>query len=167
METISTSQNTETFDNNIVEFDKMPPELQYEFLEDMYNAEDQERKEELPFRADTVLKVGGVALEQVIDEAERVEDDDRDKEEKKEKDIDFDEYLAQAQDIIRRLYLGDESALGALPPDFQEALKQRMEYRKKQLEDGSITEGYMQEELDKMCSVASIGLAMKRNPESF
>jgi hypothetical protein len=61
--------------------------------------------------------------------------------------------------------MGDESALSALPPEFQEALKGRMEYRKKQLEDESISEGFMEEELDKMSSVASVGLAKMQNPD--
>ncbi len=161
METVNSHQTSETFDINIADYEQLNPDEQREYLENAYNQE--QESTELPFRATTVLKIGNIALEapeQLEDQIQEEKEDDD-----KEQEIDFNQYLAEAQKIITRLYMGDESALSALPPDFQEALKARMEYRKKQLEDESITEGFMQEELDKMCSVASVGLAVMRNPQ--
>lgn len=161
METIRTNQTSETFDTNIAAFDDMTPDKQRQYLEVAY---DNEAQEELPYRAETVLKVGGIALE-AVNEHEQAEVEVEDQ--GVERDIDFDKFLGDAELIIARLFMGDESALLALPQEFQNALRERMEYRKQQLEDGAITEGYMQEELDKMCSVASVGLAMKRYPDAF
>lgn len=159
METARTTQTSEKFDTNIAAYDDMTPDEQQQYLEAAYNYETQE---ELPYRAETVLKVGGIALE-AVNEPEQEESEDNEV----EKDFDFDQYLHDAEQIIIRLFKGDESALSELPPEFQDALRDRMEFRKQQMEDGAITEGYMQEELDKMCSVASVGLAMARNPEVF
>jgi hypothetical protein len=84
-----------------------------------------------------------------------------------EEEANFDAYLPEARVVINKLYMGDESALSGLPEDFQEALKARMKWNKNQIEDGTMSEGEMQEEIEKMYSVASIGLAKTEHGEQY
>lgn len=133
-----------------------------------------QEKYNLPFNPDkTIRGIGSVTLLTVIVAPEALqhqfktetvramagETNTHEQEDSPEEETDFDAYLPEARVIINKLYMGDESALSGLPEDFQEALKARMEWNKNQIADGMMSEGEMQEEIEKMYSVASVGLA--------
>lgn len=138
---------------NTCELDQSAIDAQFEKI---MQAE-RERQEELPFTGDTVRAVGSIVTALTFENGasgeSKIEDDAF-----VEKEADFEQFESQARAIIDRLYLGDESGLGALPSDFRDALKARMDFRHRQLAEGDITEAGIQEELEKMYSVASVGL---------
>lgn len=78
---------------------------------------------------------------------------------------DYQEFVAQAQSIVYNLRYGDESGLGALPPEFQEALSVRMSQRLQELDDGTMSDGEFGLEVQKMISVACIGLRKTAKPD--
>ena len=73
----------------------------------------------------------------------------------------YQEFVAQARSIVYNLRYGDESGLGALPPEFQDALSVRMNQRVQELEDGTMSDGEFDLEVQKMISVACTGLKQK------
>ncbi len=77
----------------------------------------------------------------------------------------YQEFVSQAQSIIYNLRYGDQSGLGALPPEFQDSLSVRMDVRLAELEKREISDGEFGLEIKKMISVACVGLGKISKPE--
>ena len=142
----------------------------------------EQHNRELPFKPETVYNVGAVGLAMVMTpemfnrEIERaafdkIADNEEEKVEENtpgsyaQEKSEYQEYVAQAESLVGSLTHGDESGLSAVPARFQEALSVRMNQRRNELQDGTMTQGEFELECKKMISVACIGLRKKAEGE--